>query len=285
MPLSTDGLKLAPDAPIDLQTHTTYSDGKWTPAQLIDQFISMGFGLAAITDHDRVDSVMPLQELAIARNFPLLVATEMSSSWQGDAVDLLCYGFDPAHPAISGVAQDVLERQQQNIRGVWAKLREEGYTLHEADLDTILATPCVQQPHAFVAQMKQYGYGTPERSAGKILLSAGLTIETTEPAVIVEAVHQSGGVCLIAHPGRTDGFVTFDVDKLDQFRQLAPVDGIEVYYPAHTPEQTTLYQQYAEQHNLLISAGSDSHGVDHLPIPYRAELSRKLLHRLGIEVG
>jgi histidinol phosphatase-like PHP family hydrolase len=57
----TTHLVLAQDAAIDLQLHTIYSDGTWTPEQLVDYLVSERFGLAAITDHDRVDTVASLQ--------------------------------------------------------------------------------------------------------------------------------------------------------------------------------------------------------------------------------
>jgi predicted metal-dependent phosphoesterase TrpH len=101
-------------------------------------------------------------------------------------------------------------------------------------------------------------------------------------AVVVEAAHQSGAVCLIAHPGHKDGFVTYDVRMLDILRQNIPIDGLEVYTPKHSPDQTSMYLEYAQQHHLLISSGSDSHRPDKPPIKYRAELSRSLLERLGI---
>jgi 3',5'-nucleoside bisphosphate phosphatase len=108
---------------------------------------------------------------------------------------------------------------------------------------------------------------------------------THDPAAIVEAAHQSGAVCILAHPGRRDGFVCYDHALLDELREEAAIDGIEVYYPLHTPEQTALYEAYARQHGLLISAGSDSHSPDQPPIKYRAELCRALLERVGVPVA
>jgi hypothetical protein len=78
--------------------------------------------------------------------------------------------------------------------------------------------------------------------------------------------------------------MTFDVQLLDQFRREAPVDGLEVYYPLHTPDQVAMYREYAQRHRLLTSAGSDSHGPENPPIKYRAELCRGLLERVGIEI-
>ena len=64
-----------------------------------------------------------------------------------------------------------------------------------------------------------------------------------------------------------------------------PIDGLEVYHPSHTPEAAQMYLTYASKHDLLVSTGSDSHGKpDQMPIKYKAEISRKLLERLGITV-
>lgn len=282
MKLSTTNLVLAPDAAVDLQLHTIYSDGTWLPEQLMDHLVSEGFGLVAITDHDRVDTAATLQQLALEKGLPVLVATEMSASWQGGVTDVLCFGFDSSPNALSELAQDVLQRQQENTREVFEYLLRKGYTFPQTDsLTTILEKPSSQQPHALVNLLKSTG----EESAGKILGEAGCTFATNDIAAIVEACHRSGAVCLIAHPGREDGFVTYNVELLDQLRQEAPIDGLEVYYPAHTPQQTAMFLNYAQGHSLLISSGSDSHGSNKLPIKYPAELSRTLLERLGIQIA
>jgi predicted metal-dependent phosphoesterase TrpH len=104
-------------------------------------------------------------------------------------------------------------------------------------------------------------------------------------ASVVEAAHRSGAVCLIAHPERGEGYTCYDARLLDVLRQDVPIDGLEVYYPTHTPEQITMYLEYAKSHRLLTSSGSDSHGPDKKPIKYRTELSRILLERLGIQIS
>jgi 3',5'-nucleoside bisphosphate phosphatase len=281
---STTDLVLAPDAAIDLQVHTTYSDGKWTPEQLIDHLVSEGFALAAITDHDRADTVAAVQQLAVEKKLPVLIAVEMTCFWKGDMTDMLCYGFDPDKPALGELAKDVTRRQSENTREVYDNLIRKGLTLPADELDAILEKPAAQQPHELVPFLKRHGYGTGEVSAGKLVMDAGFAFATNEVAAVVEAAHRSGAVCLIAHPGRDDGFVTYDINLLDELRAEAPVDGLEVYYPKHTPEQTALYLAYAQKHDLLTSSGSDSHNPEKLPIKYKAELSRNLLERVGIQV-
>jgi predicted metal-dependent phosphoesterase TrpH len=286
MTLSTSNLVLAPDAAIDLQLHTTYSDGIWTPAQLLDHLVSEQFALVAVTDHDRPDTAVTLQHMALHAHLPVLVAAEMTTSWHGQMVDVLCYGFRLDQHALTELAQDLARRQSENTHAVYQKLCRSGYLGgHQSDeLGALLATPSAQQPHALVALVEKHGFGTDKRAAAAIVRNAGTEFATTDIATVVDAAHQSGAVCLIAHPGRDDGFVCFDGSLLDQLRQDIPIDGLEVYYPAHTPEQTALYREYARRSQLLISAGSDSHEPSNRPIKYRADLSRELLERMGIQV-
>lgn len=285
MNLSTTGLSLAIDSAIDLHLHTTYSDGRWTPEALLDHLLREQFALAAITDHDRIDKIAAIQQLALDKHLPVLVGVEMTTTWKGELTDLLCYGFDPNHNALNDLAQDLLRRQQANTREVYENLQRLGYTLPLDGLSAILAKPSPEQPHALVALLKEHGFGLGNPSAGRLVLEAGCAFATNEPAAVVEAAHRSGGVCLLAHPGHEDGFVTYGVQLLDQFRQEAPIDGLEVYHPLHTPAKTAMYQEYAQRHHLLTSAGSDSHGPDKPPSKYRAELSRGLLERVGIQIA
>ena len=293
MNLSTTGLSLAADLAIDLHLHTTYSDGTWTPEQLLDYLVREQFGLAAITDHDRADTVAALQQLALDKHQPVLVAVEMTTLWkdemsgQDNMTDLLCFGFDPPPNALNDLAQDLLRRQRENTREVYENLQRKGYTFPQEPeaLAALLEQPSPQQPHALVALLNRHGHGTGQPSAGRIVLEAGCTFAMNDLAAVVEAAHQSGAVCLIAHPGHKDGFVTYDVRMLDKLRQDIPIDGLEVYNPKHTPDQTAMYLEYAQQHHLLISSGSDSHRPDKPPIKYRAELSRGLLERVGIQIA
>lgn len=282
----TPHLSLAADAAIDLQLHTVFSDGTWTPEQLIDYLVREQFSLAAITDHDRVDTAALLQQLAAERQFPLLVAVEMSTSWRGEPTDVLCYGFDPANNALQALAQDVARRQRENTMKICENLRKVGISFpDQRELDAVLASPSAQQPHALVALLEKLGYGSGEPDAWTLIIDAGFSWATTDIVAVIDAAHRSGAVCLIAHPGRGEGFTCYDARLLDELRKQVPIDGFEVYYPAHTPEQIALYLEYAKTHHLLTSSGSDSHGPKKQPIKYRAELSRALLERLGIQVS
>jgi len=278
---------LAADAAIDLQLHTTHSDGTWAPAQLIDYLLNEQFALAAITDHDRPDSVVSVLQLGAERGLHLLTAVEMSTSWRGEATDVLCYGFAADQPGwndLLSLAQSVVLRQNEITREVYEKLLRAGYEFPQEGevLKAKAGEPLGSNDLGLL--LLHHGYSTGPGSIGRIMTDAGFYFAQNDIAVVVDAAHRSGALCLIAHPGRGGEFTRFDGGLLDELRGEVPIDGIEAYYPKHTPEQVAMYLDYARRHDLLVSSGSDSHGPEKAPIKYRAELSRQLLERLGIRV-
>lgn len=280
MAYSAKDLTLSADDKIDLQLHTVHSDGSWTAEDLLDYLIVNEFSLAAITDHDRVDMAKPFQKLAIEKGFPLLVAVEMSSMWKDKLTDFLCYGFDPEDNALDALARDVANRQYENTRQVCEELRKKGLAITDEELQTALAKPSTKQVDELVSWANKYKQD--DTPLAQLLFGAGFAYMTQEPAKIVAAAHKSNAVCILAHPGRDDGFITYDIDLLDELREEAPVDGIEAHYPKHSEEQTQMYLDYAQKHDLFVSSGSDSHAIDNPPIKYEAKLSQKLLKHLGV---
>lgn len=278
------GLTISGDAFIDLQTHTQLSDGKWIPEALIDHLVTEGFAAAAITDHDRVDTLADVQRVARERGFPLLVATEMTTQWRNSIVDILCFGFEHDPMPLSALCDDIHQAQSDISRQVYQYLVDHGFVPHldETELASIVDATTSRQPHLLVDLYIRHNPATQDDLSP--LKKAGYRLCTNPTEAVVETVHQCGGVALIAHPGRTDGFATFDSDLLDRFRAEIPIDGIEVYYPRHTPEQVALYEAYASRFGWLISAGSDSHAPEQPPIKYRAHQCAALLARLDIRV-
>lgn len=279
-------LTLSSDAAIDLHMHTTFSDGAWSAAELIDYLIGEGFDLVAVTDHDRVDTIASIQELGTQRDLPVLAAVEMSTTWHGRMGDLLCYGFDPQKNELAPLAERTVRRQLENTQAVYEKLLEQGYAFPRQTEILAKNGGKLRLPGDNIALLRAHGYAPDRASALRMIIEAGYRSIKTEMARAIEATHRSGGVCLIAHPGRRDpGFTFYGPELLDEVRAELPLDGIEVYHPTHTPEMVGVYLAYARQHALLQSAGSDSHGLpSRMPIKYRAEISRELLERVGVHV-
>jgi len=249
MPQHVPPLRLAPDAAVDLQLHTTFSDGEWSAEGLLAH-----------------------------------VAAELSTEWERQMLDLLCYGFDPAQPSpLATIAATTYQEQIDNYREVYGELQRRGYRFPGASDILGPGNDTPRRLQDLIALLERHGYGV---GMGDALRGAGFRWITADPAAIVEAAHSSGAVCLIGHPGRGDGFVRMDEAQLDRFRASVPIDGLEVEHPSHTPEQVEMFREYARRQGLLMSTGSDSHGpLGQLPIKYPAEASRALLERVGIRMG
>jgi len=282
----TENLTLSPDAPIDLHMHTNYSDGRWPAQQLIDFLANEGYALVAVTDHDRVDMVSSIQDLAAEKNLPVLAGVEMSTVWHDKMAHMLCYGFDPQQNYLSTVTENTMQKQLENTHEVHDELLRRGYTFPREQEVLAENGGKLNRPADNGRLLREHGYAGDWQTALKMIREAGFRSIMADMAETVDAAHRSGAVCLIAHPGRREhGFTFYDPGLLDQVRAEIPLDGIEIYHPYHSPETIEMYLEYVRKHNLLFSTGSDSHCIPgRMPIKHRAEISRQLLERVGIHL-
>jgi len=282
-------IHISSDTPIDLHMHTTYSDGRWSAEQLLSYLAQEGFGLVAITDHDRVETVASIQQMGKQKQIPVLAGVEISAEWHGQMGDVLCYGFNPADSALRAITDQVRHLQKANAEYVYEELLRRGYHFPQREEVLKASGGDLRVAGDSALLLMKHNYVPDWESALELIREAGYREMKADMAQTVETVHQSGGIAIIAHPGRGERepqeFTFYTPDLLDQVRAEIPLDGIEVYYPTHTPELVEMYLAYAQQHGLLIGAGSDSHGPPgRLPIKYRAQLCQSLLERVGVEV-
>src|SRR5947209_6504450 len=275
----TLNLTLAPDASIDLHMHTNYSDGRWPAEQLIDFLVSESFALVSVTDHDRVDTVAGIQELAAQQNLPVLAGVEMSTQWHDKMGHVLCYGFDPQQNYLLEITEMVVKRQLENTYEVNEELRHKGYEFPRQEEVLAENGGKLRRPADNGRLLREHGYATDWQTALRMIREAGFRTIMADMTETVDAAHRSGAVCLIAHPGRREhGFTFYDPALLDQVRAEIPLDAIEIYHPYHSPEIIQAYLEYVKKHDLLMSTGSDSHCIPgRMPIKHRAEVSRQLL--------
>ena len=282
---------LRTDSVIDLHMHTTYSDGRWPAQQVIDFLVQQGFDLVAITDHDRVDKVAEIQALGAVKQLPILSGVEMSTEWNGPLGngrmgDMLCYGFDPEQNELAALTAKIVQLQLENTHHVNETLISKGYLFPRQE--EVLADNGGQLrfPNDNARLLREHGYVQNMQDGIQQMRDAGYRSIRADMAETVEAVHRSGGVCLIAHPGRRErGFTFYETSLLDQLRAEIPIDGIEVYHPYHTHELVETYLAYVQTNDLLQTTGSDSHYIPgRMPIKHRAEISQRFLERLGIKL-
>ncbi|GHO44214.1 PHP domain-containing protein [Ktedonospora formicarum] len=285
--MTTPNLVISPDAAVDLHMHTTYSDGRWPADQLIDYLIEHEFNLVAVTDHDRVDKVAEIQALAASKGLPVLSGVEITCTWNGNMVHMLCYGFDPQDNVLQEVTERVARTQLDNTHEVHDTLLRQGHQFPREAEALKERGGKLFRPTDNITLLLEHGYVADRASGLRLIEQAGFRTIMAEMAEAVDAAHQSGAVCLIAHPGRKEsGFTFYDTMLLDKLRTEIPLDGIEVYHPYHSQETIDMYIEYVHKHDLLLSTGSDSHGLpSRMPRKHRAEVSKRLLERLGVKVA
>jgi len=289
------------NAHIDLQLHTVYSDGHWQPQELMDYLAAHLFRVAAVTDHDTLAHIEELRAIGAARGVHIIAATEITTSWHERPAHLLCYAQRFVGTALADVARTIEQGQRANTRAVYDELVRQGHTFPrakqtlaeqgsrrsvassdaEADSDGQVTRP-IDNARLLV----EHGYIADIRHAMTRIREAGYMQVTAPLAEAVAAAHASGGVAVLAHPGRGGGEIQrYDPDLIEAVLAEVPLDGIEVYYPMHTAAQVAAYEALTRKRGLLVSAGSDSHGPrQRYPIPYEARQCAALLARCGVEI-
>lgn len=271
---------------VDLQTHTTWSDGQWTPRALFDALAGAGIRVVAVTDHDTLDGLPEMRTLGRTRGVHVVPAVEVTTNWRGRTAHLLCFAREFRGNALGDLVRATHERQLDNTREVHDVLLRRGHTFPRLPQVLRERGGELARPVDNATLLVEHGYAPNLAAALDMIRAAGFHSVTADLSEAVGAAHASGALAVIAHPGRHDGeIVRYEPDVLDDVHREAPFDGIEVYYPIHSPDQTAAYARYAETRGLLVSAGSDSHGPrQRPPIAYPARLVRPLLERCGIQV-
>jgi 3',5'-nucleoside bisphosphate phosphatase len=244
---------------IDLHSHTNQSDGTLSPAQLIKEAVDCGVRVLGISDHDTFAGYDQAVGLA-PENLELICGIELSSKLNGRSVHLL--GYFPDGGGIGNFRQWVLDlqasRRDRNIRLV-ARLRELGFdiTLEEAESRGHGMTG---RPH-FARIMVEKGYVSNFRQAFDDYLDESATayVYRREPDLVeaVERIREAGGVASLAHPVR----INADLSDLLPSLCTQGLNAIEAYHTDHSPADTQTYLGLARRFGLLVTGGSDFHGV------------------------
>lgn len=275
---------LPADAPLDLHLHTRASDGDWTPATLVDHLAARGFRVAAIADHDAIDSIPEATALAAARGLAIVPAVEVTTRWDGRQWHLLVYGADLADTPFRALVDEQRRRHVEAAQDGIAALAAAGYAV------PALGAEIGDRPPLPIYVMKALirdGLAPDMLAANALVTGLGVPFYIDVPLRdAVAAAHAAGGVAILAHPGRPEPEPLTE-GRFERLLREAPLDGLEVHYPTYSEEQRALYDRLAERHGLLQSAGSDSHGPDRprAPFPYPAALVAPLLARCGLSVA
>jgi predicted metal-dependent phosphoesterase TrpH len=266
---------------IDLHLHTTASDGRLSPAQLVARVGAAGITTMSVTDHDTVAGLAEVGTAATAIGIRLVPGIEITSVADGRDVHMLGYLFDPEHPGLLTFLEGQRALRVSRVREIGARLAGLGMPI---DVDTLVTTAATR-PGTSVGRpqiaraMVAAGHVASVQDAFERWLAAGLPgfVPRTgpSPAAVVDVIHSAGGVASMAHPGVTK--------RDDLIRPLADhgLDAIEVYHSDHQPEDVQEYRNLAQRLGLLVSGGSDFHGEDPSASPRPGASSRSHRNTLG----
>lgn len=280
---------LAFDAPVDLHLHTRYSDGVWPPADLFDALASAAFQVVSVVDHDQLTHLPEVIALGAEHGIAVVAGTEVTTEWRGLPAHLLCYaplGQGFASDTLRTIIDDTATRMRANTRMIYETMLALGYTFPR-QRETLVAQNGDPVRAMDVGQLLiAHGYASGPAEAIAMVTEAGYRQMRAPMEQVVAAAHADGALCVLAHPGRGVGELhRYEPADIEALAGDVALDGVEVYYPTHTPEQVAAYEAVTQRLGLLRSAGSDSHGPDQrMPAHYPARLISALLARLGMNV-
>jgi predicted metal-dependent phosphoesterase TrpH len=273
----------------DLQIHSDAlpHHSSWRPGTLIPALKISGVAVFAITDHNTTAGVVAMRAAADQAGLGFVTGCEVDSAHNGKLWHTLMYGIDPLHPAVLALCASVDARNAADAQRLIATLPAEGWRMPVFAQDATRHINVAEVATALAAHNDlPRRVDSDDEAAGMRFLLArqGSYNPPTVPEVIAVA-HAAGGVALIAHPGRSKGVYAIPADAADIAAFVAAgIDGIEVFYPAHTAAQIDFYLSQAQQHGLLISGGSDSHHPDQPLARWDALHMLPLLRRVGLPV-
>ncbi len=245
----------------DLHIHTTFSDGRLTPEEVLAAAREAGLRNIAITDHDTVDGLRHLYESErdSIKGLTIIPGIELSAQVDGREVHILGYNIDIYSSQLAEGLVEISEDRWQRLVLMLEKLQELKYDVSEAEVLKVAgASSSVSRSHVARVLVKK-GFFPTARNAFDELLVEGkpcyIPRYRVEAQAAVDLIRAAGGFPVLAHPLLIgDDAVVSRVLKLD-------VAGIEVYYPQHSGDDVRRYGQLAELHGLLKTGGSDFHGI------------------------
>lgn len=245
----------------DLHTHSYYSDGTLSPAQLIAGAEQAGLSAIVLSDHNTVAGLPEFVASGANSTVEAVPGVEFSSEYQGTELHILGLFIGPEHYAqVDSLLQQFLVRKEASNRALIGRLNEQGMAL---SYDAIAEKAAGRINRAVIgAEMVRLGYCESVRQAFDCWLSQskGYYVPPLRPDAfeVIRFIKSIGAVAVLAHP-----FLNLDEDDLRIFLKTAVpagLDGMEVYYSRFSQETTRRAQAVADQFGLLYSGGSDFHG-------------------------
>jgi signal-transduction protein with cAMP-binding, CBS, and nucleotidyltransferase domain/predicted metal-dependent phosphoesterase TrpH len=212
---------------VNLHTHTIFSDGEQTPEALAATLADAGVRFASLTDHDTLEGLTRFANALEGRGIPSLPGVEMTTRLDGRELHLVAYGFDPDHAELLATLVSIRQARSLDVHSIAGSLRKAG----------------TRRGHA----------GDPPGAANA---APSGEIGTADAIALI---HRAGGRAFWAHPLVHES----DPERLEALiarLKAMGIDGLEAIYAQFSADERALLGQFAQRHDLLVSAGTDYHG-------------------------
>jgi 3',5'-nucleoside bisphosphate phosphatase len=249
---------------IDLHAHTTASDGSLTPRELVERAARKGVKALAVTDHDTLDGLE--EAITAGRDFgvEIVPGLEISAEFSPGTMHILGYYISLDSAALLEQLSALRRARNERNPRIIAKLRELGVDITLEEVEQVSGGKVVGRPH-FARVMVEKNYVATAQEAFDRYLSKGAPAYVDkarlDPQAAIEAIVQAGGVAVLAHPYQMRARSAEELDKIVSSLKDAGLDGIEVIYSRHSAAQIEEYRSVASHYDLLITGGSDFHGL------------------------
>lgn len=246
---------------IDLHIHSTASDGRFSPAEIIGKAATLGLTVIALTDHDTVDGIIPAMEAA--RPFPqlkMIPGIEISTDISHGEVHVLGYFIDYTQTEFQTNLSRMRNSRLTRAQGMIDRLKKLGVTIEWARVQQIAGSGSIGRPHIAQALLEKGYIGSIKEAFTRYIGRDGpayVEREKMTPAEAVALIQKARGLPVLAHP-----FTAGDTEALVIELKAAGLDGLEAYYGGYTAQEISRLVSLARKYRLIPTGGSDYHGLD-----------------------
>lgn len=267
-------------AKIDLHTHSDFSDGTSSPEEVVHAALKASVKILALTDHDTTDGVTRAQALCKEHKLLFTPGVEISTR-EHDQLHFTGYNLDLQNAEFQAFLDSNREKRLTRIRKIIANLQKAGVDITEQDVFE-RASNVVSRAHIADALKAKKIASSRQDAFRRFLVPGKAGYVPAAGVTAIEAIQhikRAGGIAVVAHPG-----ISVSVWNFPAWKE-AGLDGIEVFYPAHSHALKQELLAIVRKYDFLCTAGSDYHGPKggrittpglNLPEPYYDRLYSKL---------